>query len=312
MCRRCLGAPGSCRGLGSPWSSAYANPDEGAGVVVSALILTHNESLNLPRCLAALTWCDDVVVLDSYSTDTTPEIARAAGARVVQRPFDDYATQRNFGLHEIDFRHDWVLMLDADEVLTDELRSQVWRVAQSAPPEVVMYLVRRKDFYLGRWLRHASGYPTWFARLMRPRQVRVERAINERYLADGGVGRLSGHLLHYPFAKGMSDWISKHNRYSSMEAELIIRESGAAIDLRGLVARDPVTRRKAQKALVYRFPARPLIVFLAFYLLRGGILDGMPGLRFCLLRACYELMISCKVAQARSDAQAHDENARRN
>lgn len=266
---------------------------------ISVLILTYNEIVNLPRCLGALSWCDDIVILDSFSDDATLDIAHADGVRIVQRRFDDFASQRNFGLHEIEYRHGWVLMLDADELLTDELRLEMLRTVATADHRVVMYLVRRKDFYLGKWIRHASGYPTWFARLVRPQQVRAERAINERYIADGDVGRLTGHLWHYPFAKGLFEWVAKHNRYSSMEADLIIRNAGESVDLRGLIARDPVIRRKAQKALAYRLPGRPLVVFLLFYLARGGILDGMPGLYFCLLRACYEVMITCKVAEAR-------------
>ncbi len=150
-------------------------------MTVSVLILTLNEEANLPGCLDSLVWCDDVVVLDSFSTDRTVEIARERGVRVEQRRFENYASQRNSGLNSIRYRHTWVLMLDADERVPPELRDEMLAAVAAAPADAAMFLMRRRDHLFGRWIRRSSGYPTWFGRLVRVGRVRVERPINEEY-----------------------------------------------------------------------------------------------------------------------------------
>ena len=120
-----------------------------------------------------------------------------------------------------------------------------------------MFAMRRKDFFLGKWIRRSSGYPTWFGRVARLGEVWVERPINEEYHTKGSTLYLESHLHHYPFNKGFSAWISKHDRYSTMEAELLSSKS-RGIDSANLVAKDAVQRRKALKTIIYRLPARPL------------------------------------------------------
>jgi glycosyltransferase involved in cell wall biosynthesis len=270
----------------------------GAVLSISILILTLNEEINIGACLESVSWCDDVVVLDSVSTDQTVALAARHGARVVARPFDDYAAQRNFGLSQIAYRHDWILMLDADERVPADLVGEMRQAVDKAAEDVALFQLRRRDWLLGRWIRHSSGYPTWFGRLARRGRVSVQRPINEEYHAAGRVLALSGHLDHYPFNKGFAEWIAKHNRYSTMEAQLF--EQRREQPLAGSVfARDPVLRRKAIKDRVYRLPGRPLLMFLALYLVRGGILEGRAGFTFCLLRAWYEFMIDVKRRELR-------------
>jgi glycosyltransferase involved in cell wall biosynthesis len=264
---------------------------------VSVLVLTLDEEVNLTRCLASLGWCDDIVVLDSFSKDATKEIALSQGVRFAEREFDDYAKQRQFGLERIEYRHPWVLMVDADEVVSPELADEILNVLEECGTEICLYRMRRKDFFMGRWMRRCSGYPTWFGRLVRVGRVRVDRPINEEYHTTGGIRHLMGHLLHYPFNKGFYCWFDKHNKYSSMEAELIIRESGQTVDFRSLLNNDPVVFRRALKGAFYKVPLRPLLMFIALYFIRGGFLDGRAGLIFCLLRSFYEFMIGCKVKE---------------
>jgi glycosyltransferase involved in cell wall biosynthesis len=266
---------------------------------VSALVLTLNEEINLPNCLESLSWCDDIVVLDSYSTDRTEEVARSAGARFIQRKFDNYATHRNFGLNEIEYKHLWVLMLDADEVIPPELREEIQNIIKIADDETCLYLVRRKDFFMGSWIRRSCGYPTWAARLLKVGRVSIEREINEEYHTDGKVGFLKEHFLHYSFNKGFHAWFEKHNRYSTMEAELLAENASTEINWRDIFISDPVLRRKAIKSFVYKLPGRPFLVFLALYIIRGGFLEGRAGLTFCLLRSFYEFMINCKMREIR-------------
>ncbi len=263
----------------------------------SVLILTLNEERNLPRCLASIKWCDDVVVLDSGSTDRTLQIAMEAGAKVLERPFDNYASQRNYGLNEIAYVYPWVLMLDADEACTDALHGEIKRKL-STPNAVCLYRFRRKDFFMGRWLRRSAGYPSWFGRLVKVGHVRVEREVNEEYVTDGEVGFLDAHIHHYPFNKGFSAWFEKHNRYSEMEARRIAQGKNRIV-WKNLLSSDPTERRQVIKAIVYRMPGRPLVMFFLLYLLRGGFLDGRAGLTYCLLRSFYEFMISCKATEHR-------------
>jgi glycosyltransferase involved in cell wall biosynthesis len=264
---------------------------------VSVLILTLNEEVNLPDCLQSVKACDDVVILDSFSEDRTVEIAREGGARVIQRAFDNYAAQRNAGLNKVQFKHPWVLMLDADERVTPELWDEITTAVEKADPAVCLFHMRRKDYWFGRWLRRSSGYPTWFGRLIRVGRVTVQREINEQYVTDGQAGFLTEHLLHFPFNKGVAYWLERHNRYSSMEAAALAEERREKLSLGNLWSPDPVIRRRTMKRLAYRLPGRPLLTFGYLYLARLGLLDGRAGLRYCLLRAIYEYMIDLKLAE---------------
>lgn len=270
---------------------------------ISVLILTLNEEINLYDCLKSVSWCDDIVVYDSFSTDQTVEIARNAGARVFQRRFDNYAAQRNAALNDVDYRHDWILMLDADERLTEQLKSEIWETLIKDNSNITLYRIRRKDFFLGKWLKRSSGYPTWFGRLFRKGAVKVEREVNEDYHTEGKIGYLYKHLIHYPFNKGMAFWFEKHNRYSSMEAEAFIKEVSCSLKLKSVFASDPTTRRKCHKQLAYRLPCRPFIVFSYLYLFKLGFCDGYPGFIYCYLRAMYEVMINLKVKELRRKEQ---------
>jgi glycosyltransferase involved in cell wall biosynthesis len=264
---------------------------------ISVLIMTLNEEANLAACLDSCAWSDDLVVYDSCSVDRTREIAAEKGARVFERRFDDYASQRTAALTEVPFRHPWVLMVDADERTPADLVAEMTLAVESATPGTVLFRMRRKDMFLGRWLRRSSGYPTWFGRLMRVGRVRIERAINEEYIADGDVIHLWSHLIHYPFNKGISYWFERHNRYSTLEALAKIRGRSDPIALRQLVSADPVARRRTLKQIAYRLPLRPSLVFCYWYFVRLGFLDGRAGYVYSRLRASYELLIDLKVLE---------------
>jgi glycosyltransferase involved in cell wall biosynthesis len=192
---------------------------------ISILILTKNEERDLPEALESVAWSDDVHVFDSFSTDATVAIARAGGAQVHQRVFDDYATHRNSALTTVPFRYPWVLLLDADERPTADLSQEMQRVVVGAPEEVSGFRMRRRDFLFGTWLKHAQISP-YYIRLVRPERSRYTRAINEVIEVEGRIEELENPLDHYPFSKGISHWVAKHNVYSTMEAELIYKQQG--------------------------------------------------------------------------------------
>jgi len=243
--------------------------------------------------LKSVAWTDDVVVFDSFSTDQTVEIARAAGARVLQRRFDNYGAQREAARGQGQFKYPWLLVLDADEEPDTELVAELQTIA-AAETQHAGYRMRRKDYFLGKWIKHSTLYPTWFVRFFRHDRVRYEsRSVHEYPSVEGTVGELQGHLLHHSFNKGLADWWAKHIRYSLFEAQeslKTLRTKGW--DWAGLFSfGDPVRRRRALKAFSMRLPFRPLLRFLYMYLMRLGILDGWAGLTYCRLLSMYEYMI---------------------
>ena len=265
-------------------------------MTVSALILTLNEEINIAACLDSLSWCDDIVVLDSQSTDETRTIAARKGARIVTRAFDNWSAHQNWAVSNIEFRHPWVLYLDADERCTPELAADVMRGASADAPQSA-FRVRRKDMFMGRWLKHAQLYPTWLVRLFRPSRIRYERLVNPVAMVDGPTGVLDGHIIHYPFSHGISHWLARHNRYSDMEAVEALKVRGEHWTFRALWSRDPNEQRRALKDLFFRLPARPAVKFLYYYLWRRGVLDGRAGLTYATLQAIYEYMIACKTLE---------------
>jgi glycosyltransferase involved in cell wall biosynthesis len=266
--------------------------------MISVLILTRNEQHDLPGALESVAWSDDVHVFDSFSTDNTVEIARQAGATVHQRVFDDYATHRNAAFTTIPFKHPWVFLLDADERPTPELSREMEQLALAAPDEVAGFKLRRRDFLFDTWLKHAQISP-YYIRLVRPERSRYTRAINEVLEVDGVVASLSYPLDHYPFSKGIAHWIAKHNRYSTMEAELIHNQQGLQRPSLSTALRHPDfhTRRMHQKAVFYRMPGRPVIKWLYMVFIRGAILDGAAGLTYATLQSFYEYMIVIKTKE---------------
>jgi len=275
---------------------------------ISVLIMTLNEEANLPACLASLDWCDDIVVLDSFSSDRTTEIARAAGARVFQRTYDTEDRQRMYGLNEIKFKHRWVYTPDADEITPPELRDEMLAIASDPTRPEVFFKARYKNMFMGKWIRYASLYPTWITRLVRPDRVRFERTVHSR--ASGGPeGELQEHFIHYSFNKGLEAWYDKHNRYSSAEANLSAAKlPERKIDWGGLLSSTAERRRRALKSLSYQLPFRPTLRFLYMYILRRGFLDGKPGYLYCRLLSAYEFMIVVKTEELRRNKRLHFEH----
>jgi hypothetical protein len=215
---------------------------------------------------------------------------------VVARPFDNYAAQRNAGLKLL-FRHDWVLILDADERVQPVLANEMAEFTVRVPQSVAAARMRRRDLWWGRWLRHAQMTPA-YVRLVRRGRARYEREVNEVLLVDGAIEDLRGYFDHHPFSKGLDHWIAKHNTYSRMEAELISRESIPKPSWRtAMIGGDLNERRLHQKAIFYRLPARPLVKFLYLMIARRAFLDGTPGVRYALLLAIYEYFIVLKTKE---------------
>lgn len=259
--------------------------------MISVLILTRNEEQNLPGCLESVRWSDDIHVYDSKSTDRTLEIARDYGATITVREFDNWSSHQNWGLRNIPFKHPWVFYLDADERPTPELCTNMLRAVET-PGEYVAFEVQRRDFFLNTWLRHVQATP-YYIRLFRPECVIYERLVNPVSVVSGPIRRLEGYLDHYPFSKGLSHWIDRHNSYSTFEAMEIVSNGKRepASWKKALFDRDFQERRRHQKRIFYTLPGRPALKFLALYFARGGFLDGAAGFHYALLQAMYEYTI---------------------
>jgi glycosyltransferase involved in cell wall biosynthesis len=272
--------------------------------MISVVILTLNEELNLPRCLEAISWCDDVLIVDSFSSDATLRIAAEHGVRVVQRAFDNFAGQRNFAVENCDLKYEWVFHLDADEVMTPELSAEILRCIVATEKDA--YRVSSKLMFKGKFLRHAGLFPWYQVRLGRREKLRFTQVGHgqREQLPANKIGTLKNSLLHFPFEKGLEDWIEKHNRYSTAEARHNVYgyadDDAPILDLLS-IATD--RRRRATKKIFRRLPCRATIRFIYMYVFRGGILDGKAGFRYCRLLAWYEWLIVLKEREIRARAR---------
>jgi glycosyltransferase involved in cell wall biosynthesis len=278
--------------------------------MISIFILTKNEERNIADCIEAVRWSDDIHVLDSYSTDATVEIAQQLGAKVSLREFDNYSGQQNWALRNIPFKYPWVFHCDADERVTPGLAKAMERAVEN-PGDTAAFQVQRRDFFLGKWLKHVQ-VTSFYLRLFRPERMRYERVVHQVSIVDGPVSRVNGYLDHFPFSKGVADWIAKHNSYSTMEAEMLADRAlaggtgSAGWSVRkAIFAKDFVERRRNQKELFYRLPCRPFIKFLALFFLKRGFLDGRAGLTYSILISFYEYMIMLKTQELGAGRTEH-------
>ncbi len=261
----------------------------------SIYILTYNEELDIGACIESALLSDEVIVVDSFSSDRTITIAQRYPVQIVQHRFESHGRQRTWMLKEVPAKHPWIYILEADERMTAELFAECLEVIQS--PENVGYYVAERVMFMNRWIRYSTQYPRYQMRLLRPDRVwYTDYGHTEREVCDGPTGFLQETYPHYTCSKGLSRWIDKHNRYSTDEAAETIRqlEKGQVNWIELLFGKTEVERRRALKDLSLRLPCRPIVRFLYMYVLLGGWLDGSPGLAWCTLQAFYEYLILLK------------------
>ena len=268
--------------------------------MISVVVLTQDEAHNIERCLASVAFSDDVLVVDSGSTDGTQALAERMGARVVHRTWDHFAGQRNHALDQGALRNRWVLHLDADEVVTPELRDEMMAIARR-DDGLPGYRVPSRLMMMDAWLKHSGMYPTYQVRFGTREGLRFQMVGHgqRETLDPTQVGTLRGDLIHYNFSKGISDWIAKHARYARAEAAAALAggERRRWRDLLGIS--DKVERRRILKDLAQRLPMRPLARFVYVYFVRCGFLDGRAGLRYAMLLATYQWAIDMNMAEMR-------------
>lgn len=247
------------------------------------------------RCLNSVSWCAERVVVDSGSTDGTRKISESMGARfhvhIQSGPFN-IAEQRNWALECAGIESDWVLFLDADEEVTTALKTEIERLISAGLGEDAYELTPRYLFW-GLWLRRTQGYPNWHARLVRRGHVRFSGGVWEHFDDRAKVGRIHTPYNHYANSKGLSDWLARHDRYSSWDAHRILEY---------LETKDPrslgTTRKVALRAWAARFYyLRPIVRFVHLYIIRLGFLEKLPAFVFCWLYFFYESMTVIKIIE---------------
>jgi len=237
--------------------------------LLSVAIITHNEEQNLPRTLASVAWADEIIVVDSGSTDGTLEIARAFNARILERPWPGFAAQKNFAIAEC--TGDWILSLDADEELTPELQQEI-RKLFIEPPLADAFFVRRRNLFLGRWIKHGGFYPDPKLRLFRRGAAQFEdRPVHETIVFRGETAIFDNDLIHHAYPT-LSTYIEHMERYSTLGAEILITKGRTSA---------------SWLAFVWNVLLMPVISFKWNYFFRGGFLDGREGLLLHLYQAVY-------------------------
>jgi glycosyltransferase involved in cell wall biosynthesis len=263
----------------------------------SIYILTYNEELDIAACIESALLSDDVIVVDSCSSDRTVEIASRYPVRVIQHAFESHGKQRTWMLENIAPQHEWVYILEADERMTPALFQECLDTIRS--PQHVAYYAAERVMFMGRWIRRSTQYPRYQLRLLQHGKVWFDDyGHTEREVYEGTTGFLKENYPHFTCGKGLSRWIDKHNRYSSDEAIETLRQlqNGSTINWHDLFfGVTEVDRRRALKNLSLRLPLRPIVRFFYMYLILGGCWDGKPGFTWCMLQAFYEYLILLKV-----------------
>lgn len=247
--------------------------------LLSATIITLNASRHLPACLDSLAFCDEIVIVDSGSTDDTLEIARQRGARVIHHDWPGFGRQKQYAVEQA--AHEWILSLDADERVSDELRRSIQETLNQ--PAHDAYRFARCNRFLGRYLRYGEGYPDWSLRLFNRRHARwSDDDVHEKVLAEGVHGDLQGDLLH-DSADSLEAYLTKQNRYTSLAAK-------AAVD-------------RGKSAHAGHLLLSPFFRFLKFYVFKRGFLDGLPGLIHILIGCINSFSKYAKMIELRRGAK---------
>lgn len=277
-----------------------------AKVPVSVIVPIKNEAENLPRCLGALQWADEIFVVDSNSTDGSQSIAESHGASVVQFQFNGtWPKKKNWALENLPFKHEWVLIVDADEVMPLSSGEEINQcVTQSS--DKVGYWINRRFNFMGKWLRHCY-YPNWNLRLFKHKLGRYEKLteietasgdneVHEHVIVDGPTGKLRSEMDHYAFPS-VESFVEKHNRYSNWEARVAVdrylsRSSNS-------LQHSEVQQRRLLKEISRRLPFRSFLRFMYVYIWQRGFLDGIEGYYFAALHGFYEFLTEAKTYELR-------------
>lgn len=279
-----------------------------AKLPVSAIVAVRNEEKNLPRCLEALREVGEVYVVDSGSTDSTPEIARSFGVNVVQFHYQGgWPKKRQWAMDHLPLAHDWILLVDADEVVTPQLAEEIRESITTKDAEG--YYIRLQMYFLGRVLRHGDanfwklalfrrGKGKYECRLRDQNPSMADMEIHEHVVVDGATGKLRNPLIHHN-VESLSRYIQKHDEYSNWEARVLLQGEQSKAMAPSLFGTQAQRRRWLKKKL-YGLPGSPVMLFCYRYILRGGFLDGTPGLIYCVFQAVQMFHTKAKIYELKT------------
>ncbi|MCI5137386.1 MAG: glycosyltransferase family 2 protein [Candidatus Electrothrix sp. AR1] len=268
---------------------------------VSVLILTFNEETCIRDSINSVSWSDEIVILDSYSTDNTLQIVREfANIVVYKRIFDDFSSQRNFGLHNIEYKNDWVLLLDADEKMTTVLKDEIFDcIGKISSENINVMAFRRKTFFLDKSLLRNSLYNVWLERVVKPGMVKYTGTVHEKLEFKGKSIFLKESLLHYPFNKGIENWIKRRNNYSTLYADLELKNR-SPVNIKVLFFGNPINSRKELNKIFRHMPLRWLVFFIYNFFVKFCFLDGYRGIYMIILETYYEMLIVLKIKERKN------------
>ena len=276
---------------------------------ISVIVPIRNEARNLPRCLESLAVAGEVYVIDSQSTDSSAAIADSYGAKIVQFHYrGGWPKKRQWAMDTLPFAFDWILLLDADEVLTPELAEEIRIAIQN--PGVNGFYIRLQLFFLGSILQHGDasfwklslfrrGRGRFECRLKEQDSTMADIEIHEHVVVEGRTGKLHNSLVHRNI-DSLSRYISKHNEYSNWEARVLARSAGDPEEMEADLFGSQAQRRRWLKRKLYRLPGSPVLLFLYRYIVRLGVLDGTPGLIYCTFQAVQMFHSKAKMYELRS------------
>lgn len=290
----------------TPWRSDASELSVGS-VPVTAVILALNEEATIARCLDTLGWCDQIVMVDSGSTDATVGLAEARGALVSEVPVDGFGPMRDQSMRDSRVRNDWVLFVDADEWISIDLAEEIANVVTD--PHYLGYALRVRLVFQGTWLRYGGWYGgALMVRLANKHHARWTGAVSEKLVVDGPVGLLDNDLVDQDL-KRFERWLDRHNRYSTLKAAQRIEWSDRSVrdrwdEAMAASPRSRIPREVVKRVVTPVLPAPGLWRFFYMYVLRGGFLHGKIGLRFSLLHAMQEMHIQMKIDELRREPGA--------
>jgi glycosyltransferase involved in cell wall biosynthesis len=280
---------------------------------VSVIIAARNEEKNLPRCLESLRDAGEVYVIDSQSSDATPEIAHSLGAKVVQFHYQGgWPKKRQWALEHLAFENEWILLIDADEALTPQLGDEIRRAVVN--PYVNGYYISLRMHFLGRVLRHGDA-SFWKLALFRRGKGRYEcrlrdqdasmadMEVHEHVVVDGPTSRLSSPLIHHN-VESLSRYIQKHDEYSNWESRVLLEGEQSSDALPPKFFGMQAQRRRWLKKRLYALPGSPVLLFFYRYFLRLGFLDGVPGLIYCGFQAVQMFHTKAKIYELKKTLDA--------
>lgn len=265
---------------------------------IAGVILTLNEAQDLHRALRSLSWCNEVIVLDSGSTDQTKAIALQTGARFYQRipkpPFL-ITDQRNWALTHCEITSDWILFLDADEEVSPRLSTVIIETLLTSD-QFDGYELAPRFWFMGRWLKHCQSFPCWHPRLVRRIPDPFVGGVWESFSPALRIGKIKFPYEHYAYSKGLDSWIIKHLRYADHESDIVLKQTAT----RGTLPLIALRAGRLRMLSAFLWPIRPVLRLFFNYFLRLGFLDGWQGLIYSLMMSIYESFVVIKVLEKKT------------